>query len=279
MRVGCLQLTSGPEIDRNIETASRLVRSARDQGVVFALMPENVGLLGSGREMRDRAAPENSHRALAAFRDLGAETGVWILVGSLAIARADGLLANRSYLLNGSGDIVARYDKIHMFDADLRNGEKYRESDSYAPGGEAQLAKTPWGVLGLTICYDVRFPLLYRKLAQSGAEMLSVPSAFTCPTGAAHWHVLLRARAIETGCYVFAPAQCGTHYGSRATYGHSLIVNPWGEVLADAGDEPGLIAADVDPSLVQSVRASLPSLKHDRPFTGPGCSEATSVAE
>ncbi len=279
MRVGCLQLTSGPEIDRNIETASRLVRSARDQGVVFALMPENVGLLGSGREMRNRAAPENSHRALAAFRDLGAETGVWILVGSLAIARADGLLANRSYLLNGSGDIVARYDKIHMFDADLRNGEKYRESDSYAPGGEAQLAKTPWGVLGLTICYDVRFPVLYRKLAQSGAEMLSVPSAFTCPTGAAHWHVLLRARAIETGCYIFAPAQCGTHYGSRVTYGHSLIVNPWGEVLADAGDEPGLIAADVDPSLVQSVRASLPSLEHDRPFTGPGCFEATSLAE
>ena len=279
MRVGCLQLTSGPEIDRNIETASGLVRSARDQGVAFALMPENVGLLGSGREMRERAAPENSHRALAAFRDLGAETGIWILVGSLAIARADGLLANRSYLLNGNGDIVARYDKIHMFDADLRNGEKYRESDSYTSGTEARLAKTPWGVLGLTICYDVRFPLLYRKLAQAGAEMLTVPSAFTCPTGAAHWHVLLRARAIETGCYIFAPAQCGTHYGNRATYGHSLIVNPWGEVLADGGDEPGFVTADVDLSTVQSARASLPRLDHDCPFTGPSCSEVNSVAE
>ena len=279
MRVGCLQLTSGPEIDQNIEAASRLVRLAQDQGVVFALMPENVGLLGPGKEMRDRAAPESSHRALAAFRDLGAETGIWILVGSLAIARADGLLANRSYLLNGNGDIVARYDKIHMFDANLRNGEKYRESDSYASGAEAQLAKTPWGILGLTICYDVRFPLLYRKLAQAGAEMLSVPSAFTCPTGSAHWHVLIRARAIETGCYVFAPAQCGNHYGKRVTYGHSLIVDPWGEVLADGGDEPGFIAADIDLSAVQSARASLPSLDHERPFTGPSCSILNSVTK
>ena len=279
MRVACLQLTSGREMDRNIETAGGLARSARDQGVVFALMPENVGLLGSGREMRDRAAPENSHRALSDFRELSAETGMWLLVGSLAIARADGLLANRSYLLNGNGDIVARYDKIHMFDADLRNGEKYRESDTYASGAEAQLAKTPWGVLGLTICYDVRFPLLYQKLAQAGAEMVSVPSAFTCSTGAAHWHVLLRARAIETGCYIFAPAQCGTHYGTRATYGHSLIVSPWGEVLADGGAEPGFIAVDVDLAAVQSARLSLPSLEHDRPFLAPRHSNMSSIAD
>lgn len=266
VRVACLQLTSGPEMDSNIETASRLARAAQDQGAVFALMPENVGLLASGGKMRDQAATEDSHPALSAFRELSAKTGMWILVGSLAIARADGRLANRSFLLNGAGDLIARYDKIHMFDADLRNGERYRESDTYAPGTAAHLAETPWGVLGLTICYDVRFPLLYRKLAQAGAEMVSVPSAFTRSTGVAHWHVLLRARAIETGCYVVAPAQCGTHYGKRATYGHSLIVNPWGKVLADGGDEPGVVMADLDLTDVSSARASLPSLDDDRSF-------------
>ena len=250
----------------NIETASRLARAAQDQGAVFVLMPENVGLLGSGGEMRDQAAAEGSHPALSAFRELSAKTGMWILVGSLAIARADGRLANRSFLLNETGDLIARYDKIHMFDADLRNGERYRESDTYAPGTAARLAETPWGVLGLTICYDVRFPLLYRKLARAGAKMVSVPSAFTRSTGAAHWHVLLRARAIETGCYVIAPAQCGIHYGKRATYGHSLIVNPWGEVLVDGGDEPGVVMADLDLTDVGSARTSLASLDYDRSF-------------
>ena len=266
VRVACLQLTSGPEMDSNIETASRLAHTAQDQGAVFALMPENVGLLGSSGKMRDQAAVEDSHPALSAFRELSAKTGMWILVGSLAISRADGRLANRSFLLNGTGDLIARYDKIHMFDADLRNGERYRESDTYAPGTTARLAQTPWGVLGLTICYDVRFPLLYRKLSQAGAQMVSIPSAFTRSTGAAHWHVLLRARAIETGCYVIAPAQCGTHYGKRATYGHSLFVNPWGEVLADGGDEPGVVMADLDLTDVSTARASLLSLDHDCSF-------------
>ncbi|PPR12732.1 MAG: Hydrolase [Alphaproteobacteria bacterium MarineAlpha9_Bin7] len=277
MRTACLQLTSGLVMDTNIEEAVRLARIAREQGAVFSLMPENVGLLGPGGAMRDQATPEHSHPALSSFRDLCAKTGMWILVGSLAILRDDGRLANRSFLINGTGDLVARYDKIHMFDVDLENGERYRESDAYAPGTVAQLAETPWGLVGLTICYDVRFPLLYRTLAQAGAAMVSVPSAFTCSTGAAHWHVLLRARAIETGCYVLAPAQCGTHYGKRETYGHSLIVDPWGEVLADGGDEPGVVIADLDMSDVDSARSSLPSLDHDRSFVMPRCSDVSSA--
>jgi predicted amidohydrolase len=177
------------------------------------------------------------------------------------------MLANRSFLIDPKGAVRARYDKIHMFDVDLGKGEVYRESKSYAAGTKAVTARLPWGRLGMTVCYDLRFPQLYRALAQEGADFLSVPSAFTRPSGSAHWHVLLRARAIETGCFVFAPAQCGVHEGGRKTYGHSLIVDPWGEVLADGGNEPGFITARIEPERVIEARRRIPSLDHDRRFS------------
>jgi predicted amidohydrolase len=206
---------------------------------------------------------------LAALRDLAGELGVWLLAGSLVVRLAADRLANRSYLIGPGGDISARYDKIHMFDVEIPDGQSYRESRAYRPGGRAVTADLPWGRLGLTVCYDLRFPQLFRALAKGGADFISVPSAFTKFTGRAHWHVLLRARAIETGCFVFAPAQCGTHAEGRKTYGHSLIVAPWGEVLAEGGEEPGLITAEIDPAEIGKARAMVPSLTHDRPFEGP----------
>ena len=270
LRVGCIQVTSGPSLQDNVEMASRLVGEACLKGAKFVFLPENVGLLGPGSVMREAAAPEERHVALSAFRSLAARLHVWISVGSLAVKLENGGLANRSFLLDTDGNIVSRYDKIHMFDVDLPSGERYRESDNYEAGSEACLAETPWGCLGLTVCYDIRFPHLYRELAKAGAEIISVPSAFTRTTGAAHWHILLRARAIETGCFIVAPAQCGNHYGSRATFGHSLIVGPKGDIIGEGCEEPGLIFADLDLSLVKSVRESLPSLQHDRKFAPPG---------
>ena len=266
MRVACLQVTSGPDMGKNIEVGCKSLRAAQDQGAELALMPENVGFLGPGKEMLQQATVEPSHPALSAFCEMSAKTGMWTLIGSLAVLDAAGSLVNRSFLVNGTGSIVARYDKIHMFDVDLPGGEQYRESDRYKPGAAACLASTPWATIGLTVCYDIRFPHLYRRLAQRGAQVFTVPSAFTRPTGVAHWHVLLRARAIENGCYVLAPAQCGIHYGKRATYGHSLIVDPWGEIMEDAGQDPGVIVAELDLTKVISARNSLPSLHHDRSF-------------
>jgi predicted amidohydrolase len=203
---------------------------------------------------------------LAAFRALAKELQVWLHAGSLAVLRADGKVANRTYVLDPQGEVVAKYDKIHMFDVDLGNGERYLESATFAPGDAAKTVDLPWGRLGLTICYDLRFPHLYRHLAQHGAQFLTVPSAFTQVTGEAHWHVLLRARAIETGCYVFAPAQTGTHAGGRKTYGHALIVAPWGEVLADAGTPPGVIVADIDPAQVTVARGKVPAINLNAAF-------------
>ena len=202
---------------------------------------------------------------------------MWLLIGSLAIdlSREPGeiegerRLANRSYLIDPNGAIVARYDKVHMFDVDLAGGESYRESNAFRPGGQSVLAETPWGILGMTVCYDLRFPHLYRALAQAGADFLAIPSAFTVPTGKAHWHVLMRARAIENGCYVFAPAQWGEHAEGRRTYGHSLIVDPWGEIVADGGEGVGIISARIDAAAIAKARRMVPSLKHDRPFTQP----------
>jgi predicted amidohydrolase len=267
LRAACVQLTSGPSLEDNIAGAGRLVNKASDHGANFVFLPENVGLLGPGAVMREEAALENKHRALSEFRALAARLDLWILVGSLAVKREDKGLANRSYLVDPEGNLVSRYDKIHMFDVDLPNGESYRESDNYVAGTEACLATTPWGVLGLTVCYDLRFPNLYRELAKAGADIISVPSAFTFTTGIAHWHVLLRARAIETGCFIVAPAQCGNHYGKRVTYGHSLIVDPSGTILAEAHDEPCFVMADLDLQLVHSARSFLPSLQHDRDYT------------
>ena len=216
-----------------------------------------------------QAKTENEHPALPLFAALAQETGAWIVAGSLALATGGPKLAQRCYLFNPAGEIVAAYDKIHMFDADVGAGDSHRESASYEAGTRAVMAPTPWGNLGLTICYDMRFPHLYRALAKAGANIITVAAAFTVPTGQAHWHTLLRARAIETGCFILAAGQCGTHEGGRKTYGHSLIINPWGEILADAGEEKGLITATLNLDEVAAARTKLPSLQHDRVFTGP----------
>ena len=266
LRVGCIQVTSGPSLQDNVEIASRLVGEASLKGAKFVFLPENVGLLGPGAVMREAAAPEERHAALSAFRSLAARLHVWISVGSLAVKLKNGGLANRSFLLDTCGNIVSRYDKIHMFDVDLSNGERYRESDNYVAGTEGCIAETPWGILGLTICYDVRFPHLYRSLAKAGASIIGGPSAFTRPTGRAHWHILLRARAIETGCFIVASAQCGRHYGKRRTYGHSLVVDPTGTIMQEADEDPCFIIADLELGLVSQTRSSLPSLQHDRDY-------------
>jgi len=266
----CVQVSAGPEIGPNLEAAGVLVRRAREAGADFIALPENVSLIVQGRDKTlARVRPESDHPALPFFRDLAKETGAWLLVGSLGIALDDGRVANRSFVIDASGEIRARYDKIHMFDVDLPGGETYRESATFRPGERAVVAETPWGGLGLTICYDVRFAYLFRALAQSGAGLITVPAAFTVPTGRAHWHILLRARAIETGCFVIAPAQCGTHDEGRQTYGHSLIISPWGEILAEAGEEPGVITARIDMARVAECRSMVPALRHDRAFTGP----------
>jgi predicted amidohydrolase len=215
---------------------------------------------------REKALPEEGHPAVDAFSLTAKELGIWLLVGSVSVKLPGGKVANRSMLMDNNGRIVARYDKIHLFDVDLDNGETYRESATIEPGGRSVVAALPWGKLGMSICYDLRFPQLYRSLAHRGADFLSIPAAFTRTTGQAHWHVLQRARAIETGCYVFAPGQCGEHAEGRLTFGHSLIVDPWGTVLADGADDVGFIMAEVDPAKVAEARRKIPALTHDRPF-------------
>jgi predicted amidohydrolase len=266
-RAACVQLRSGDDMAENIRAASALIREAKAQGVDFIATPENTGLMAAdGQAKLEKSFPEEADPALPAFRALAQELGVWLLIGSLAIKVSDSKTANRSFLIDPKGQVAARCDKIHLFDVDLPSGETYRESASVAGGDRAVAADLPWGKLGLSVCYDLRFPLLYRALAQAGAFMLAVPSAFTETTGNAHWHVLLRARAIENGAFVIAPAQGGHHPGWRQTHGHSLIVGPWGEVLAEAGTDPGVIVADIDPARSAEARARIPSLRHDRPF-------------
>lgn len=271
-RLACVQVNAGDDMAANLDAAAALAREARAAGAQFIAFPENVAYMApDGHGVRESAKPEADHPALLAFQGLARELGCWLLVGSLAVdgGAADGRVANRSFVLDPGGATVATYDKIHMFDVALAGGETYRESATYRPGTEARIAATPFGALGLTICYDLRFPGLYRSLAQAGAEMIAVPSAFTRATGEAHWHTLLRARAIETGCYVFAPAQCGTHPRGRKTFGHSLVVDPWGTIIAEAGETPGTIAADIDLAAVGRARAQVPSLAHDRGFSIP----------
>ncbi|MEE1568551.1 MAG: carbon-nitrogen hydrolase family protein [Alphaproteobacteria bacterium] len=272
-KAACVQISSQLDMDANLEAASALVRDAADNGAQMVLLPENVSLMGTNREQAlAMAMPEARHKALPVFTELAREKGVWLMVGSLSVrldeaGGGEDMLANRSLLISDQGEVMVRYDKIHMFDVNIEGGESHRESETYRPGAQAVVAATPWGGLGMTICYDLRFPYLYRSLAQAGAHFMSVPSAFTRVSGRAHWHVLLRARAVETGCYIFAPAQCGDHANDRQTYGHSLIIDPWGKILAEAGESPCVIAADIDPSRVAAVRAMIPSLKHDRKFT------------
>jgi predicted amidohydrolase len=268
--VACVQMNSGREIVPNVEAASLLVREARKAGAEFIVTPENTTCIEPIREQAlAKAQGESAHPAIPAFQALAAETGTWLLIGSLTIKLDATTCANRSFLFSPKGQIAARYDKIHMFDVDLANKESYRESAIFRPGRQAVTAELPWGRLGLTVCYDMRFAYLYRALAQAGSSFLTVPSAFTRPTGQAHWHVLLRARAIETGCFVFAAAQTGEHAEGRKTYGHSLIVAPWGEVLADAGEDVGFVTAKIDPAKVIEARNMVPALKHDREFSLP----------
>lgn len=268
----CVQLNVGTEIEPNLQDAGALIRQARDAGATLIATPENTGFMVQGREaVLARALPEEHHPGLPYFAELARETGATLLIGSLSIGLPDGKAANRSYLFAPSGEILARYDKIHMFDVDLAGGERYRESATFGPGDQAVVAPLPTGgVLGLTVCYDLRFAYLYRALAQAGADILSVPAAFTRKTGQAHWHVLLRARAIETGSFVVAPAQTGTHDKGRQTYGHSLIVAPWGEILADAGEEVGIVTAEIDLARVEEARNAVPALRHDRRVVPPG---------
>jgi predicted amidohydrolase len=266
-RAALVTLTSGRDVERNIAAAAELIREAHAEGALYVQTPENTGLIDPDIErLRAIAEPEAGHRALAALSALAPNLGLWLHIGSLVIKRADGSLANRSYLIAPDGGVRARYDKIHMFDVNLAGGESFRESERFRPGQEAVAADLPWARLGLTICYDVRFPHLYRALAQRGAGVLAVPSAFTRQTGGAHWHVLLRARAIETGSFVLAAAQAGRHDSGRVTYGHSLIVSPWGEVLAEGGTVPGVTIADIDMRAVASARGRIPALQGDRAF-------------
>lgn len=269
----CVQLHAGREVAPNVDLAVDLIEQAADEGAKFIATPENTSLMEAKSPLLfEKAVAEEDDKALAAFRAVSASRKIWTLIGSLPIKVAEDKLANRSFLIGPDGVVVARYDKIHMFDVDLGGGESYRESKNFRPGAKAVTAELPWGTLGMTVCYDLRFPQLYRVLAEAGASFLSVPSAFTKPTGKAHWHVLLRARAIENGAYVFAPAQEGLHENGRETYGHSLIVAPWGEVIAEAEEGTGFIIAEIDPAKVAEARGRVPSLQHDRVFSVPGAS-------
>jgi predicted amidohydrolase len=263
-KAACVQVNASNDMAANIETACEMARDAALLGAELVLFPENVSMMTFGADqIRANARPESEHPAIPAFQALAKDLDIWLHGGTLAIKVGD-KIANRAYVFAPDGSIAATYDKIHMFDVDLPNGESYRESATFSPGAEKVRVDLPWGGLGLTTCYDVRFPYLYRALAQDGALFLAVPAAFTVPTGQAHWEVLLRARAIENGCYVFAPAQTGTHFGGRQTYGHALIIDPWGEVVDDAGEEPGFIIADIDPAKVMEARSRVPSLTHTR---------------
>ncbi|HEY3638692.1 MAG TPA: carbon-nitrogen hydrolase family protein [Rhizomicrobium sp.] len=266
----CVQLRSSDDIDDNIRTASALIRDARKAGADFIATPENTTLMApDGGAKLERSKSEAEDTALPVFAALAKELGIWLLIGSLAIKVGDRKTANRSFLIDPHGSIVARYDKIHLFDVDLPSGEQYRESNTVAGGAQAVTADLPWGRIGLSVCYDLRFPHLYRTLARHGAFALTVPSAFTETTGKPHWHVLLRARAIENGAFVIAPAQGGLHANGRRTYGHSLIVSPWGDILAEAGTDPGIILAEIDPAASAEARARIPSLLHDRDYAAP----------
>lgn len=270
VKTACIQLNAGPVIEDNLQAAQALIREAAAQGAQFIATPENTCHMRSPQsEKLKTAKPEDTHPGIPFFSELARELGVWLLAGSISIRLDDNRIANRSFLFSDSGQIAARYDKIHLFDVDLPTGESHRESALVRPGEKAVVAPLPWGKLGLSICYDLRFAYLYRDLAKAGASIISVPAAFTVPTGQAHWHTLLRARAIETGAFVIAPAQCGEHEGGRRTYGHSLIISPWGEILAEGGEEPGIVMADLDLELVAKARAAIPALKHDREYDQP----------
>jgi predicted amidohydrolase len=276
MRAGLVQLNVSDDRAANLAVTVGLIRQAISGGADFVLTPELTNGLSSSRaHQRSVFRHEDADETLATLRAEAKAAGIWLMIGSLGLLTqdADGRFANRSFLIGPDGDIAARYDKIHMFDVNVSETEVYRESEGYRPGSKAVVAETPFAKIGMTVCYDVRFPALYRRLAQGGAQIITVPAAFNHITGAAHWETLLRARAIETGCFVLAPAQTGfhseTHGKGRRTHGHSLAIAPWGEVLADAGTEPGVTLVDLDLTRVDEARRRVPSLDHDRGFDGP----------
>ncbi len=267
LAVACVQMRSGMDVADNIADASRLIREAASGGAQLIATPEMTSVIDrKPGAVFSKSTFEAEDVALASFRALAKDLKVWLLIGSLPVRATDRLCANRSLMIGPDGLVAARYDKIHMFDVQLGASNIWRESDSYAPGDTAVLARLPDAAIGMTVCYDLRFPDLFRDLALAGAQVIAVPSAFTRVTGEAHWHVLLRARAIETGCFVVAPAQGGRHADGRETFGHSLIIDPWGEVLAEGGLEPGVISARLDLSKVDEARRKIPSLKHVRSF-------------
>ena len=266
-KAALIQMRTGISPAANLDAATRLIGEAKAAGADYVQTPEMTNVMDVDRaRFFSTIREEDADASLAAFRDLARKHGIFIHVGSLAIKVLPEKAANRGFVINPKGDIAARYDKIHMFDVDLAGGESYRESRNYRAGEIAINTNLPWGVLGVTICYDLRFPALYRALAEAGATMLAIPSAFTRQTGEAHWNVLMRARAIENGCFVLAAAQGGKHENGRETFGHSIIVDPWGRVLAEGGSEPGVVMAEIDPALVTEARARMPSLQHGRRF-------------
>jgi len=276
MKAAILQLNVSDDPVANLAATRGMMADAVAQGAAFVLTPEVTNCISTNRaHQNDVLSTEEDDPTLAALRADAARLGVWLLIGSLGLKTtdADGRFANRSFLIDDQGDIVARYDKIHMFDVQVTPTETWKESAAYRPGAKAVLADTPFAKIGMTICYDVRFPALHQALADAGAHILTVPAAFSPVTGAAHWHTLLRARAIETGCFVIAPAQTGTHasalHKTRDTYGHSVVVSPWGEVIMDAGTDAGVYMFDLDLALTDDARAKIPSMTHKRPFDGP----------
>ncbi|MBS0235380.1 MAG: carbon-nitrogen hydrolase family protein [Proteobacteria bacterium] len=266
-RAALAQMRAGRDVGRNIADAIELIDEAADKGAEYVQTPECTTLMELEQpRLMAETRPEDSNPALAAFSEGARKRKIWLHIGSMAVKVGEGRLANRSYLIAPDGTIAARYDKIHMFDVDLGGGESYSESANYQAGPTAMLAELPWGRLGLTICYDLRFPALHRALAKGGAKFIAGPAAFTRTTGEAHWHTLLRARAIETCTFVLAAGQGGLHENGRETFGHSLIISPWGEILAEAGVDPQVISADIDAAYVEQIRRKIPSLTHDRDF-------------
>lgn len=278
-KAACVQMNSGRSVEANVAAAEALIRDAAGAGASYVLTPEMTTILDRDKEnLLSQIQPEEIDPSLQRFRELARELGIHLHIGSMAIRLPDDHIANRSFVIAPNGAVVGRYDKIHMFDVDLSGGESYRESATYRAGDTAVLADLPWTKLGLTICYDVRFPVLHRTLAKAGASVIAVPAAFTKKTGEAHWHVLLRARAIETGSYIVAAAQAGRHEDGRDTYGHSMIIDPWGKILAEAGDAPGTIIADIDPAFSLSARQAIPALLNQRDFALPEIPQVGSFA-
>ena len=263
-----IQTCSSRDVDRNLSEIGAMIRAAAGAGAHYIQTPEVTTVLETdSKRMPDVIEPEDGNRALAHYSELAKDLGVWLHIGSMAVATDEPRYANRAFLFAPTGQLAARYDKIHMFDVQIGEGQTYRESKRYAPGHAGVLADLPWGTLGITICYDMRFPGLYRALAKAGAEIIAVPSSFTVPTGKAHWHTLLRARAIETQCFVLAAAQAGDHECGRQTYGHSIAISPWGDVLAEAdGETTGFITAEIDLAEITRARSRIPSLANDQPF-------------